>query len=320
MSDRYTRRGVLRGVATTATVLGTAGPATAAETSADGEDVLPGAFEQIPLRRFEEVRTEALPPDAVAERSTGIRPGSQLLVERDGTTASCTANFVWRDGGGDYYVGAAGHCFLPVGAAASGNAAVDSETGFDVSANEVSIAVDGTFGGVLGGVLEAEVVELGDVVYARQAERGGGLGVGHDFGLVEVPDEAMDLVDPSVPQFGGPDGVSETASPPGSVVHMYGAGIVNGELFVTQGRTGISLGDAGTPGSWFGALRATPGDSGGPLLESEVGALPPAAGPATGILTHVSSSGIAGTTIGRCEGLAATDAGLDLEVVRAGEL
>jgi hypothetical protein len=137
---------------------------------------------------------------------------------------------------------------------------------------------------------------------------------------VAVPDEAVDLLEPSLPQFGGPDGVSETAAAPGTVVHMYGAGIGNGEVFVTQGRTGVSLGDAGTPGSWVGALRASPGDSGGPLVAGETGSLPPSAGPATGVLTHISSSGIAGTTIGRCKGLAADEVGLDMEVVREDDL
>ena len=48
---------------------------------------------------------------------------SQMFIAfPDGTTAGCTANFIWRDGGGDLYIGAAGHCFLPSDKNASANA------------------------------------------------------------------------------------------------------------------------------------------------------------------------------------------------------
>jgi len=158
-----------------------------------------------------------------------------------------------------------------------------------------------------------EVIELGDVVYARQEEPGGGSGVGHDFGLVKIPEDKRDLVDPSMPQWGGPTGVSLDPVPEGEPVHQYGAGVGNGEVFPTMGSTGVSFG--GNDDAWFAGIRASPGDSGSPLVGDEAASGPPVGGPAAGILTHLSSGGTAGTTIGRCKEMVREDIGLDVEVV-----
>jgi hypothetical protein len=365
MTDRDdpTRRGVLRsGVA----ALG-AGALTGEARADDGTDGLlggqrdqrgrdaraetdeittpgdaPGAddLQQIPTIDLASSVETAL-ATALPEAATGIRPGSQLFVERDGAVSACSANFVWRDASdGTRYLGAAGHCFLgsePAAPAfiddgasedgasddgASEDGASDDGTSDDPGSDEdgggtdlddltVSVCTECTFGGFTGQSVGGPTVELGDVVYARQADADG-VGIGNDFGLVEIPAEAEDLVDPSMPQFGGPAGALDGVVPDGDPVVQYGAGIVNGELFLTQGRRGFSLGDGPEAGSWTAALRATPGDSGSGLLAATDGLIF-AGGPAAGVLTHVTPSGVAGTSIDRCKELVAED-GLDVDL------
>lgn len=327
--DKSTRRSILRSSAVTVLgVGGLTGQATAlplvgdvldtttdndsTDDSDDDSELL--GVEQVPLLDVDQ-GVETVAPSAVPERATGIRPGSQLLIERDGGTAGCSANFVWRDvDDGSLYLGTAGHCFLQDAPAASEFA---EDEGDDVSGLTVMVATDGTFGGALSmNFVEGGVVELGDVVYARQEEPGGGEGVGNDFGLVEIPADAEHLVDPSMPQFGGPDGTVDGAVPGGEPVVQYGAGVLNGETYLTQGSRGLSEGAGPNDGSWVAAIRASPGDSGS-ALSAATSVLSYEGDAAAGALTHLTSSGTAGTTIDRClEMVAADGLGKDLEVLQ----
>lgn len=140
-----------------------------------------------------------------------------------------------------------------------------------------------------------------------------GSAVGHDFGLVRIPAADEDLVAPSVPQWGGPDGSLDGAAPEGSPVNQYGAGVGNGEVFATQGSSGVSFGGAGSEGdAWYAGSRASPGDSSSLLVGDQS-----LDRPAAGVLTHLTTLGTAGTTIGRCKEMASEDANLDVEVVQA---
>jgi hypothetical protein len=324
MRHSYTRRRLLK--ASTATAIGFGAIGTTAASDGNPDDPKEDNYDQIPPLDLSdiELQLESVSPNGVPEEADGIRPGSQMFIEDDDGTAGCTANFIWRDTTDPkepLYIGAAGHCFLG-NAPASESDARDHEDGDDVSDLSISVCADCTFGGATGlSVIEGTVIELGDVAYARQSnpEKDNDGGVGHDFGLVAIPAEMEEVIDPSLPQFGGPDGVLAGAVPEGELVNQYGAGVANGEVFPTQGSTGVSLGDGGSPESWFSALRASPGDSGSPLVEGLDGGKD--GGAAAGILTHLSTNGTAGTTMQRCKEMPDEDnAGFDLEVVQPGEL
>lgn len=322
MTDRddLTRRSVLQASAATAAVAGGVGTAAGLEAPLDesSDDDLRASARQVPCLAVED-DTGTVTAGGAPELATGIRPGSQMFVTfPDGTIAGCTANFVWRDGSGDLHIGAAGHCFLPDGRNASRNARRSDESDgdvYDVTRLRVSVCDDCAVGGATGLNARGTTIALGDVVYARQ-NLPDGTQVGHDFGLVRIPSDAEGAVDPSMPQYGGPRGVSETAVPTGTPVNQYGAGVGNGEVFATQGSNGVSQGDRGTPESWYAAIRASPGDSGGPLQSTAVGTGLEGED-AAGILTHITTAGTAGTTIGRCREMVQTDIGLDVSVVLA---
>lgn len=318
--DSLTRRRVLRAGVAGAVGLGGIGTASASETAGIDEAAVRESAEQLGPRDLSGFadRTETVSAASVPERSSGIGPGSMLLIERDGTTAGCTANFVWTDGS-SYYLGAAGHCFL-------GNGAVGDNTspnGDDLSNVTVRVGLDDfIFGGfaALNG-LRGTTYELGDIVYARQANEDG-TGVGHDFGLVEIPQDAFDkgIVDPTLPQFGGPTGVVDSgALPEGEPICQYGNGVGNGEVFATKGRRGASLGAQGDYKSWYAALRGSPGDSGSAILGADPTSTPEGTD-AAGALTHLTTLGTAGTTIERCKELASEDVGLNISVVQQGDL
>jgi hypothetical protein len=321
-SDDITRRRILRGSAITG--LGAAGlssqatglltvnvesSAGDARVEADESGVRAtadaGEVEPVPpLDVVDEVETVA--PTALPQSATGIRPGSQILIHHeDGSVAGCSANFVWRDTvDGSLYLGAAGHCFLQDAPASSEFAEGEGD---DVSGVTVTVCTDCSFGGATGmNVVRGQAVELGDVAYARQEEPGGGEGVGNDFGLVAIPADAEHLVDPSLPQFGGPTGSVDGVVPAGDPVVQYGAGVGNGETYLTQGSRGFSLGAGPAEGSWAAGVRASPGDSGSALSVATDATSFEGAG-AAGALTHLTASGTAGTTVDRCVEMVARD-------------
>jgi hypothetical protein len=300
----FTRRNVLRTGAAAATGLATVGTAAAGDGSV-GEAEIAGA-EPIPCLdltdqadAFETVTAASVAP----ETSSAIGPGSLLQISRGGSTAGCTANFIWEGASGDLFLGAAGHCFLPSGAAAERNAGGS----YDASGVTVEACVDCAFGGALAlnGVTGGRLVELGEVVYARQSENGAG--VGNDFGLVRIPDAVKPLLDPAMPKFGGPTEVGQVDG--GEPVCHYGNAVAFGETFLTKGRTGAGFGTSGD--SWSAGTTSAPGDSGAAVQSCQ----PTASGfqgvEAVGVLTHGTTSGVAGTTMRRAVEMAA-EAGLDI--------
>lgn len=324
MSKEFSRRRVLQATSAAAAGLGIVGTSPASEGT-PSEDAMNAR--RAPCLDLTDVEMQTRPVDqyGVPERADDVRPGSQMYIEfPDGTTAGCTANFVWGDvlgngnaaeEAGDLYIGAAGHCFLPTDKSASRRAASSEEKrngdAYDVSQLDVSVCADCTFGGLTGlSVVQGRVVELGEVVYARQVERNGSDGPGHDFGLVRIPSDTHDLVDPSLPQWGGPNEVSPGALAAGTPINQYGAGVANGEVYPTMGSSGASMGGNADGDTWYAGIRASPGDSGSSIIGAEG-----TGKPAAGILTHLTTAGVAGTTIRKCRSMVERDVSLEVDVV-----
>lgn len=310
-SRGLSRRSVLR--ASAATVgLGGIGTASAVDGSLLDQDESFDDPEQVPPVDVTESadQLETVPADVVVpEQSSSIGPGSMLFITReDGTkTTGCTANFVW-EGSGSMYLGTAGHCLLPRDASADDNAGGE----YDSSEVTVRVCVDCSFGGATAlstGLVRGRLVKLGPVAYARQRQDDTALG--NDFGLVEIPSDAEDLVDASMPMWGGPTGTGaiNTAE---SVV-MYGNGIGVGETFATKGRAGTGVTNNSNQGTWVAELPASPGDSGSGVQVARQTGSGPQGEQAAGILTHLVVGGTAGTNIAKAREMA-TEAGLDVNV------
>lgn len=311
-NHHLTRRTMLKASAAAAAAGSTAGVVSADDTSVESALASAERLGPVDLSGTDtELRTVA--PASVPEANDGLGPGSMLFIgQPGGGEAGCTANFVWRDGAGQLYLGAAGHCFLGSDTAAGGTAFEGD--GPSLTDRTVRACIDCTFGGAsaLVGGLRGTVVELGDIVYARQAADDG-TEVGFDFGLVEVPPAAEELVDASMPTWGGPTATGAISA--GDTLVQYGNGVGTGETVATKSRTGVGTSSDGEAGSWLAALPAAQGDSGSAVQVGQPSESGLAGVEAAGVLTHLTATGTAGTNVEKCVQLAADDAGLGIEVV-----
>jgi hypothetical protein len=263
-----------------------------------------------------EVSVTRLSQTTLLEQATGIGPGSHLLMTFDAEPDSvygCTANFVWA-AGGSLYLGAAGHCFLPFDAVATHG--VDAD--YDPSGTHVEVCVsECTNGGMSGFVITGNTVALGPVAYARQSSSGAddAEDVGYDFGLVEIPEEHHDLVRTTMPVFGGPETDDGTLDP-GDVTCHYGNGVVFGEIYPTMGRVGTGIIEL--DGAWFAATPSSPGDSGSAMQTCVLGPDGLVGHEAIGALTHLTSLGVAGTTVEQAVEMA-REAGLSIQLLLGGD-
>lgn len=241
--------------------------------------------------------------------STGIGPGSPLIIDMAGGLFLCTANFVWTDGT-KQYLGSAGHCFLPSGKVATHGEGAD----YNPANTSVEVCVANCiFGGELT-LLSGTYVSLGSPTYARQS-RGAQL-VGEDFGIIEIPSSLSSQVRPAMPVFGGP-GPAEPAQAFRTACH-YGNGVGVAETFLTKGREAVTLGGSNNSWTVYGVVNG--GDSGSAIEYCSADAGGVHGGGALGIVTHlsVSATGVKalGTTVSRAITLA-QEANVSLSLVTA---
>lgn len=251
--------------------------------------------------------------------ATGIGPGSRLLINIPGPGGGnfgCTANFVWTDGA-QQYLGSAGHCFLPDGATSTHG----PDSDFNPAGVSVRVCVANCLaGGLLGGVIQGTYVNLGSVVYARQHV--GGVGIGNDFGLAEIPAALAAQVRPSMPVWGGPTGVVGAQQSALKPVCHYGNGRYVGELFVTKARAGVSFG--GDFKQWTARILINGGDSGSAIEACTTDEAGVHGAGALGLITHGAVEPVLamvplgqgfGTTVARAIQMASQDAGLSISLV-----
>lgn len=248
---------------------------------------------------------EHLPQPAAA---TGIGPGSHLILTRPDGTVGCTANFIWEGTNGKKYLGAAGHCFLPDASTATHGPGAN----YNPALTTTRVCVlSCSFGGELGFTFTGLLVTLGPVAYARQTV--GGVDIGNDFGIVEIPTSQWGQIRASLPVWGGPTTVDTNAL--GKILCHYGNGVVVGETFPTMARLGVGVSGGGAA-SFRADLAASPGDSGSAVETCGQDAGGVHGVGAIGVLTHlVVGTGItAGTQVARCITMA-TQAGLTISLV-----
>ncbi len=110
----------------------------------------------------------------------------------------------------------------------------------------------------------------------------------NDFALVRLNAADERKVNPSVPFFGGPVGVSSNGAPQGTQVHSYGQSSLR-PTTVLSPKTGASLGS--TSGGWgwdvYTVTPGIPGDSGSGFLDED--------GRALGTLSTVAIAPLAGS-------------------------
>jgi len=190
-----------------------------------------------------------------------IRPGVQMYT--DG--AQCTANFIFTNGA-DVLIGYAAHC--------AGTGAATDTNGCDA----------GTL--PLGTPVEIEgASQNGTLVYSSWIAMQSGPRPSedvcnyNDFAVVRIAAADVGKVNPSIPHWGGPNGINTAGNPALSTVYSYGNSSLRFGITLLSPKTGVSLGTTG--GGWthpaYTLTPGIPGDSGSALLD--------ASGKASGILS-----------------------------------
>ncbi len=207
--------------------------------------------------------TAAWAPAATA----AIHPGVQMYT--DG--AQCTANFVYTDGAGSVYVGYAAHC--------AGTGGATDTNGCDAGSLPLGTPVSFREGGSL--VDEGTEVGTGKLAYSswltmrQNGENNADACAYNDLALVKVDAAYVDDVNPSIPFWGGPEGINTTGTTAGDRVYTYGNSSLRAGISVLSPHTGVSLGSDGN--GWthplYTVTPGVPGDSGSAFIDAEGNAL-----------------------------------------------
>ena len=204
--------------------------------------------------------------------TASIHPG----VQTESDAGQCTSNFVFYDSSNVVYIGSAAHCTGTGGA---------TET-------------DGCLAGSLPLGTQVQIqgaTRPGTLVYsswlAMQAaeESDENACAFNDFGLIRLDPADFGRVNPSVPHWGGPNGINTTGAAVGSRVHSYGNSGLRGGVTTLSPKTGTVVQELGDGWSHevYTATPGIPGDSGSAFLD--------ASGRALGVLATLQAAPLAGS-------------------------
>jgi hypothetical protein len=202
---------------------------------------------------FAAAGTASAAPTWAPAATAPIHPGVQ--TETDG--GQCTANFIYFDGADDVYIGQAAHC-----AGTDGNTATN---GCDAGTLPVGtpVTVDGAS-------------KPGTLAYSSWAtmqangETDPDTCQYNDIGLVKLDPADAAKVNPSIPFWGGPTGLTDTTVQ-GDTVLSYGNSSLRAGITQLSPKQGVSLGQSG--GGWthqvYTVTPGIPGDSGSAFVDAE---------------------------------------------------
>jgi hypothetical protein len=213
--------------------------------------------------------------------SATVHPGVMTFTNAPsflGGASQCTANFVFTDAAGNIYLGQAAHC---------------SSTGEDTETNGCSTkslplgtpiySGDLVNGGVQNGTLIGTLAYNSWITMQRKGETDPNTCAYNDLALIKITAAQVGNVNPTVPFWGGPNGLAAGVSATGEQVYTYGNSILRGGISVLSPKTGVSLGDQEGTGGWSQELYTLtpgiPGDSGSGFMN--------ASGAALGVLSTV---------------------------------
>jgi hypothetical protein len=190
-----------------------------------------------------------------ADQAT-IHPGVQVFTQG----AQCTSNFVYQDGS-NVYLGQAAHC--------SGTGAATDTDGCDSGSLPVGTPVD-----VAGADHPGTLVYNSWLTMQSKEETDADTCAFNDLALIKIDPADVGKVNPSVPAFGGPNGVG-TWGGPGSQVYTYGNSELRGGIAALSPKIGLVV--QGTPSGWshdvYTVTPGIPGDSGSGFLDANGGAI-----------------------------------------------
>jgi hypothetical protein len=209
------------------------------------------------------------------ESSATIHPGVMTFTNAPsflGGASQCTANFVFTDASGGVYLGQAAHC---------------SSTGEDTETNGCTTkslplgtpiySGDLINGGVQNGTRIGTLAYNSWIAMQNAKEKDANTCAYNDLALIKIASTQVANVNPTVPFWGGPNGLAPSVSATGEQVYTYGNSILRGGVSALSPKTGVSLGDQEESAGWSQQLYTVtpgiPGDSGSAFLNASGNAL-----------------------------------------------
>jgi trypsin-like peptidase len=216
--------------------------------------------------------TAAAAPTWAPAATAPIHPGVQTRT----SGAQCTANFVFYDASNTVYIGQAAHC-----SGTDGNTATDGCT-------SGSLPV-GTQVQVGGASKPGTMVYNSWLTMQSLGEANPDACAFNDLALIRLDPADFGKVNPSIPFWGGPNGIDANGTVQGENVYSYGNSSLRGGTSQLSPKRGVSLGENGNGWSHdvYTATPGIPGDSGSAFLNST--------GAALGVLSTVQIAPVAGS-------------------------
>jgi hypothetical protein len=219
--------------------------------------------------------------------SASIHPGVMTFTNAPSFLAGasqCTSNFVFTDSTGNAYLGQAAHC-----SSTGGSTSTNGCTTKSLPLGTPIYSGDLVNGGIQNGTLIGTLAYNSWITMQNRQETDANTCAFNDLALIKIDPSQVANVNPTVPFWGGPNGLAAGGSQAGDRVFTYGNSILRGGVSVLSPKTGVSLGDLGGSGGWsqdvYTATPGIPGDSGSGFMD--------ASGNALGVLSTVQLAPIA---------------------------
>lgn len=223
------------------------------------------------------------------EGSATIHPGVMTFTGASsflGGASQCTANFVFTDASGGVYLGQAAHC-----SSTAGSTSTDGCTTRSLSLRAPIYSGDLVNGGLQSATKIGTLAYNSWIAMQNAHEADANACQFNDLALVKIDPSQVDNVNPTVPFWGGPNGLAPVASALGSPLYSYGNSILRGGVSLLSPKTGLSLGDVAGTAGWsqdvYTVTPGIPGDSGSGYMDSN--------GDALGVLSTLEPPPLAGS-------------------------
>jgi hypothetical protein len=223
------------------------------------------------------------------EGSATIHPGVMTFTGGSsflGGAGQCTSNFVFTDASGGVYLGQAAHC-----SSTGGSTSTNGCTTKSLPLGTPIYSGDLVNGGLQNGTRIGTLAYNSWIAMQNVHEADANTCQFNDLALIKIDPSQVGNVNPTVPFWGGPNGLAPAASAAGSQVFSYGNSIVRGGVSALSPKTGLSLGDVSGTAGWsesvYTATPGVPGDSGSGFMDSS--------GSALGVLSTVELAPLAGS-------------------------
>jgi hypothetical protein len=185
--------------------------------------------------------------------SAAVHPGVQTITNG----GQCTSNFVFFDASNNVYIGQAAHC-----AGTDGNTATN---GCVAGTLPTGTAVD-----VDGASKPSTIVYSSWVTMQANGESDADTCQYNDIAIVKLDPADYGKVNPSIPFWGGPTGITDTVAQ-GDKVESYGNSSLRLGITQLSPKQGLSLGQ--DSGGWnhtvYTASPGIPGDSGSAFIDAQ---------------------------------------------------